>query len=311
LTIEDRQNEEYFVLRIAAAARLYTLSKKLNNASIMLNVVLMTTITFASLALNSDFLTKLISIEKIDISNWVAVTSILVLTLNNAFIGDKIDLYKEKAAKTQEEFDRQLFQLKWNDPLVGRRIRTEDITKHGEWLIRKNGDSKFRDWYPTPSTDLSMAKQILICQNSCLFWDTSLRNKVNTIIILFGFLIISLAILFALALDLTTTSIITNIVALLGPLCDYGFSTYKKNKDSIENNEHLIECVTTTINNAYNLSDAQLNDMILQIQDQLFIKRKSDWTIPDALYKLLRNSHESIMGRSAEELAKILEGKTP
>jgi hypothetical protein len=277
----------------------------------MLNVVLMTVITFISLALNSEFLTNLISIQKIDISNWVAITSILVLTLNNAFIGDKIDLYKEKAAKAQEEFDRGLFGLKWNEPLVGRRIRTEDIAKHGEWLIRKMGDAKFRNWYPTPSSDLPIGKQILICHNSCLSWDTSLRNKINSAIVISSILITFSAAAFALALNLTITSVITNIVALLGPIYDYSFNTYKKNISSIENNERLIDCITTTINNADNLSSDQINDMTKQIQDQLYIKRKSDWTIPDSLYKLLRNSHESLMGRSAEELARKLEGRTP
>lgn len=270
----------------------------------------MTIVTFVSLALNSDIITKLLNIDKIDISNWVAITSILVLTLNNVFIGDQIDSYKEKAAKIQEELDRKLFGLDWNEPLAGRRVRTEDITKHGEWLIRKNGDTKFRDWYPTPSSNLSISKQVLICQNSCLSWDTSLRNRVNTIILIIGILIIFSAVVFASALNLTTTSITTNIVALLGPICDYGFSTFKENKASIENNERLLECVSTTIEQANNLTDAQIKDMTIKIQDQLFTKRKTDWSIPDALYKILRNSHEKIMGSSSEEIAKNLEDKT-
>jgi len=311
LTIKNRQNEDYFILRLAASSRLYSLSKKLNNASIMLNVVLMTIVTFISLALNSEYLTKLANIEKIDISNWVAVISILVLTLNNSLIGDKIELFKEKAAKVQDEVDRQLFGLTWNEPLAGRRVRAEDITKHGEWLIRKGGNTRFRDWYPVPSDNLSIPKQVLICQNSCLSWDVSLRNRVNIIILALGILITFTAVGFALALDLTTTTVITNIVALLGPVYDYGFNTYKANKASIENNERLLECVTTTINQARNSTDTQINNIVIQIQDQLFIKRKSDWSIPDSLYKVLRNSHENIMGKSSTELANILNGKTP
>jgi len=64
VSIEHKQNEDYFILRLAASSRLYTLSKKLNNASIMLNVVLMTIVTFVSLALNSETITKLLNIEK-------------------------------------------------------------------------------------------------------------------------------------------------------------------------------------------------------------------------------------------------------
>ncbi|MFS2160655.1 S-4TM family putative pore-forming effector [Pseudomonas sp. Pseusp122] len=311
MTIQNVQNKDHILLRIAAASRMYSIGKKFNNASLMLNVVLMSTITFLSLALNTETFSKFLGVDKMDISSWVAIASIIVLTLNNLFIGDQIDECKEKAAKIQDEVDRELFDLKWNQPLAGKPAQIADITKHGDWLIKKHGKQRFRDWYSLTSDKLTKSQQALICQNSCLSWDSSLRGKVNIVLLIIGVTIFVSATCFSLFLNLKTTSILTNIIGLLGPISDYGYTTYKSNKDSIENNNRLLEYVTEAINSANSVTEPELKQLVEKIQDQMFVKRKSDWPIPDKLYRMLRSSHENIMINSSAELERKFESRTP
>ncbi|MFL6875913.1 S-4TM family putative pore-forming effector [Pseudomonas marginalis] len=311
MTIQSLQNREHIILRIAASSRMYSIGKKFNNASLMLNVVLMSLFTFLSLALNTETFSKLIGVEKIDISSWVAILSITVLTLNKLLISNQIDSFKERAAKIQDSVDRELFGLEWNHPLAGKPPKIEDIAKHGEWLIRKHGEKKYRDWFSLSSDRLTISQQALICQNSCLSWDSSLRGSVNIGILIIGIAILASALCFALALDLNMTSILANITGLMGPIVDYGYTTYKANRDSIQNNERLLEHVTNAINSANKFSEQELKKLVENIQDQMLVKRKSDWPIPDRIYKLFRNSQENTMRRSSSELERLFEERAP
>lgn len=269
----------------------------------MLNVVMMTALTFLSIGLNSEELSKYFNFQQRDYSNWLAVASIIVLTIDKLIIGEKIDSTRETAAKIQEKFDRGLFDLGWNSALAGSQPRTEDIIKHGEWYLNKHTEAKLRDWYAVENNAIPHKFQILICQNSSLYWDASLRQKINYIVVILGLLIFATALILCLAFDLSTSAIVTNLTALLGPVLDYGYKTLKENKSSIANSERLLECLEQSLTIATQTkSDAEIYKSIEAIQDQLYVKRKSDWLIPDLFYKILRNSDENIMRQTTRQL---------
>lgn len=269
----------------------------------MLNVVMMTALTFLSIGLNSEELSKYFNFQQRDYSNWLAVASIIVLTIDKLIIGEKIDSTRETAAKIQEKFDRGLFDLGWNSALAGSQPRTEDIIKHGEWYLNKHTEAKLRDWYAVENNAIPHKFQILICQNSSLYWDASLRQKINYIVVILGLLIFATALILCLAFDLSTSAIVTNLTALLGPVLDYGYKTLKENKSSLANSERLLECLEQSLTIATQTkSDAEIYKSIEAIQDQLYVKRKSDWLIPDLFYKILRNSDENIMRQTTRQL---------
>lgn len=301
--IKTKQNTHQNIQKIAAFRRLYSIAKKYNNGYVMLNVVMMTALTFLSIGLNSEEFSSYFNFQQRDYSNWLAVASIIVLTIDKLFIGEKIDSVRETAAKIQEKFDRGLFDIGWNNALAGSQPRTEDIIKHGEWYLKKHTNAKLRDWYAVESDSVPHKFQILICQNSSLYWDASLRQKINYIVIIVGIFIFASALISCLAFDLSTSAILTNLTALLGPILDYGYNTLKENKASIANSERLLECLELSLNDTTQKgSDAEIYKSIEAIQGQLFVKRKSDWLIPDFFYKILRNSDENIMRLTTRQL---------
>lgn len=303
MAIKDKQNTYENIQKIAAFRRLYSIAKKYNNGYVMLNVVTMTVLTFLSIGLNSEELAKYFNFQQRDYSNWLAVASIIVLTIDKLIIGEKIDSTRELAAKVQEKFDREIFNLGWNSALAGSPPRIEDIVKHGEWYLRKNTDAKLRDWYAVECDAVQHKFQILICQNASLYWDASLRKKINYAVLIFGILIFAAALILCFAFDLSTSAIVTNLTALLGPILDYGYNTLKENKASISNSERLLECLDQSLTNAVqNHNDTEIYKSIEAIQDQLYVKRKSDWLIPDFFYKILRNSDEDVMRLTTHQL---------
>lgn len=307
MKIRIKQNTELCLVKLAAARRLYTISKQASNAYLMLSVVLVSILTFLSIALNSEWAVNYLSIKKLDISNWVAITSIIVLTIDKIILADWIESAKENAAKIQEQLDRQLFRFAWNSPLLGSKPAPELIAKHGLWLLDRKGTKPFQDWYPLTNDSLPLSYQILICQNACLFWDVNLREKTNTALLLLGIIIFTTALVSSVLADLSVTSAVTNLVALSGPIADYGYSTYSKNKKSIDSTKRLLNCVSeaiTSTEKSHLIED--LHATCEKIQDQLFLKRKDDWPVPDSLYYILRNSDEKAMSYSSKELEENL-----
>lgn len=269
----------------------------------MINIVMMTILTFLSIGLNSEFLAKKFNFTQVDYSSWLAIASIVVLTIDKLIIGNRIDANREKAAKIQDLFDRGLFKLDWNSPLAGPLPRIEDIVRHGEWYLQKNTNAKLLDWYAIKSDHTPHYIQVLICQNSSLYWDANLREKINYVVIIGGILIMTGALALCLYFDLSTSAILTNFTALLGPVLDYGYNTLKENKASVEHAQRLLDCIEQSIVDAEkNQSEEFMRRAVESIQDQLFVKRKSDWLIPDFFYKVLRNSDEAVMRQSTQQL---------
>lgn len=308
--IRSKQNDHYYLVRFAAARRLYTLAKQGQNAYLMLNVVLVSIMAFLSIILNSNMVGSYFGFETMDISKLVAVISVVVLTLDKFLVAERIEKYKEDAARIQEQADRKLYGFEWNAPLAGSAPNSAVVTKHGEWLLKKKGTKPFEDWYALRDDKLIHPYQVLICQNACLSWDANLRSKVNSSILILGLIIFGSALGLSIFLNLSTYSVLTNLVALAGPVVNYGYTVYANNKKTIENNNRLRDHLTDAID-ASKQEETAILKLCQMVQDQLYIIRRDSWPIPDTLYGWFRNREESVMVDSAADLeSQLLEKQT-
>ena len=306
--IRTKQNDHYFLVRLAAARRLYTLAKQGQNFYFMLNVVLVSILAFLSIALNSAVVGDYFDFEPIDISKLVAVSSVIVLTLDKFLVTGMIEKHMEEAAKIQDQADRKLFGFEWNAPLAGSAPNSALVAKHGEWLLKKKGKAPFENWYALRDDKLIHPYQILICQNACLSWDTNLRSKVNNALLIAGLVIFGAALGLSIYLDLSTANALTNLAALAGPVADFGYTVYVGNKKTIEDTTRLIDHLTDAIESPTH-NESELLKMCRMVQDQLYIKRRDSWPIPDSLYQWLRDREENVMVNSAVDLESQLLAK--
>lgn len=299
--IRTRQNDHYFLVRFAAARRLYTLAKQGQNVYFMLNVVLISVLAFLSIALNSAAVGKYFNFEPIDISKLVAVASVIVLTLDKFLVTGIIEKHKEEAAKIQDQADRKLFGFEWNAPLAGSAPNAALVAKHGEWLLKKKGKAPFENWYALRDDKLIHPYQIIICQNACLSWDANLRSKVNNALLIAGLVVFGAALGLSIYLDLSTANVLTNLTALAGPVVGFGYTAYIGNKKTIEDTQRLTDHLTDAIESPTN-TESDLLKLCQMVQDQLYINRRDSWPIPDSLYQWFRDRDESVMVDSAVDL---------
>lgn len=303
----DLQNSDLSINRLAAARELYSTSKFYNNFYLTMNVFVTFCFAFISLLLSLEVVSSFLNLPNINLASWVAVYSIAIMTFDKVFIVRAIDSTRELAAKIQEQFDRSLYGLEWNYFLTGDEPRAELVNHYGSIYIRNNQYHSLYNWYPETLSEISTPKLALICQSSSLGWDVSLREKINIALLLLALFLFVAALTACIYFDLTVSIAAIYVASLSGPTIEYIYTSYRSNLASINNSKKLINLVTNIVDEAANgATDERLIYLVEMIQSQIFIKRKTDWLIPDIFYKFFKTNFENNMIFSAGEIEKKL-----
>ena len=103
----------------------------------------------------------------------------VIWSIISIFLQTFIHTRSTQAAKVQEQFDTQLYNLPWNSDLVGEKIAPELIQDASRRLKSKAG---LQDWYvnwtaavQVPNTEHWVC--VLKCQRENLIWDWRIRKK--------------------------------------------------------------------------------------------------------------------------------------
>lgn len=104
---------------------------------------------------------------------WAVLATAVFLIINGAtFLRGKKKT--DIAANIQEQFDIALFKLQWQALSKGDKIPIDDIVK----LAKDCKRTDLTDWYSNEVTaDISHSNAVLLCQDSNLIWDASLRKR--------------------------------------------------------------------------------------------------------------------------------------
>ena len=113
---------------------------------------------------------------------------------------------KEQAAKIQECFDTDVFDLDWDNVVVGSRPDIGIIAEKSSKFDRKNPNyTGFYDWYTPKAANYTYPHSIVLCQQQNLCWDNYLRKPLIYYsflscigIILFIIIFVIIALLFVL-----------------------------------------------------------------------------------------------------------------
>lgn len=277
--IIDRENESASIEKLAAQREIYSIAKLLFILQTLFAVVILVLLSFSQLLF-----------QCIDFTLIIATISLLAVIIDYG-LELKINKLKELGAKVQEHFDTYVLQLNWNSILCLDKPEYDLIHNYYEKHKEKNDISQFINWYEPEIHKVDENVARLICQKTNCIYDKSIRKRYNTVVMWTGIVTISLIILFTIFSGLTLAKILLTIIFPSIPILQWTLRNIHSNNQSILTLEQLNSLINSNWEQAKNGLNIA-NSTLRQIQDGIFLNRKSSPLIPDYVYNKMRSKLE-------------------
>lgn len=286
--ISIRQNEQTFLDRLAAQRHLYSQAKTLSNILCFICILIPVGLAIVKVVFPAyTILPKLIVVYS------------FAATLIRIWLKDLTSKKKVLAARIQQLFDCELFSLEWNKALCGSIPQPEDVHSSSKGASY----DKLNDWYEPIVSQLPPSVGSLVCMRTNVIYDQSLRKSYA--LLCYSITVLSMILVICFGLYKNTgmwDAFLYGIVPLM-PLVTWGIDFYKQHNANMD-----------ALNNVYSLIDKGFNEAssdhsvaqktLEEIQNFIFLHRKSSYFIPDLFYKALRNKNEENACYGAKEICK-------
>lgn len=205
-----------------------------------------------------------------------------------------------KAAKIQEQFDLNIYNLEWNKISIWNKLSYEYISEAKNKYIWNINELK--NWYSDVST-LPIWFAIIICQRSNLFWDLKLRKYFSYTIILLMILIFLIHFSISYFLNIWASLFVYWFLLSSFPAIIIWINEVKENYEIINSKRELENIILKLIDNKPN--EPSFKDL-RNIQDKIYELRKKWALIPEFWYNFFKEKFENNMINGNEYYKKIL-----
>lgn len=233
----------------------------------------------------------------------------LIFFIINHFILEYTSNCKKKAARIQEEYDTNLFNMEWNEIVAGKKTPISESIAYAQKHLTTEGDDGLHNWYLNAPMNVSAPLMIMLCQSKNMGWDAGLKRKTST------FLSIILAlniIMFAITFIFTNPTYLQFIafIAILLPTYQFYYRYVSENKKSVARADELRTLVENTLRqvvkeHAYDTKTLEKQSRL--VQDQIFNYRATGNPVPDFMHSRNRTKDEELYNRIFEEYSSQLQ----
>lgn len=218
----------------------------------------------------------------------MTLISAIWLILHRIFLQEIEKKNVKNAAKIQEEFDERVFQLNWNETLVGTRIEKEEIKELCQSF--KGDKEKLKDWYPGLNASHHFLN-VLIAQRTNVKWDINLRKFYTVLLAIIIIVYLVLIITIGMVTNLSLQTFLLSFLVPSLPLLLHMAETLNSHKQRYQSLESIVSKLTKEINN---FSSEGVKTKCREFQDAIFIKRCDINTIPDKVYWIKRLTYDKL-----------------
>lgn len=210
----------------------------------------------------------------------------------------KIKKERVLAAKIQQQFDCNVFELQWNKYTFGAQPSLEDIHSN----IKSSNDEDFINWYDREVDTVDRMLAVIICQRINLTYDVALRKKfLSYITFICSIIFIAIMVVAFCKNEGLRTTIVFVVVPLI-PIIRWFFSTRKANSDNMEKCERIKKIIDDYLEE-YRNNGIVFNDIDLcEIQNCIYEHRKTAFKIPDFIYNKMRSKQEININNTVVDL---------
>lgn len=276
--LRKRQNDKNNIKRLAAQRRIYSKAKKINY--LIFGLVVLIPIVVSVLTT----IPSLVFLQNPNVTLLLHAYTVFMVFLQY-FLTTHIEKMKKHAAYIQLESDMKVFDLKWNDCLLGPKVdNTELVVKEFDKFPKKDL-SDLNNWYDLSELEKKKREEVIrICQRQNLQWNSTLYKRINigfNILIWGSFGIFVFIIPFFRLNMAQMINSAVNFIPLITWILDVN-KNYQKNKNILDELKKLIS------NKGYS------NILAVMIEAKFTEYRQNDSLIPDWLYSLFRRKDNKI-----------------
>ena len=281
-----RENLQSNIDRLDAQRHLYIKAKRYTIASLVLCVVVPVLTSFA----------KVLFPGVEPLIKGAIVYSFAALFFKQ-FLSSQVSSYRNLAARIQQLFDCELFNLSWNEPLCGKKPQPEEIhdAKTGKNLTKLN------NWYEPVIGQLPQKYGVIVCMRTNVTYDQKLRRTFSWIVeaLIVGALIFVFSIGFKQNDNMWDWFL--NALVPLSPIISWFIDIWKQNNNNIEALNKLQTLIDKSLNVAINHQEIPVSDLD-RIQNFIFVHRNTSYIIPESIYNMLRKKTENAAKYSAQQI---------
>lgn len=236
-------------------------------------------------------------------ATWAAFVGMVVSIADVALLDPLQKTFRERGAKTQEEFDCAVLDLPWNDLLADARVSPEAIHEAAK-KYRNDPKAPVEDWYPTVVDELPLYQARIICQRASTWWDAKLRRRyANSIYVTLGAVSLFVVVI-GLINQMSLDKFVLAVLAPLTPAILWASREARRHNEVAKVSERLADHGLAVWRKLVSgqMNERQATETSRRVQDLLFIRRYESPFVVDWVYRLLREQYEDEMNAGAQAM---------
>lgn len=205
----------------------------------------------------------------------------------------------KQAATVQEQLDIELFDLPWNQVLVGNKVAPEII--HSTERASKENRERFRNWY-SDTGSIPYPLDVLLCQRANTVWDWRLRRHYAARIGWLTGAVLAVDVIVSLLLKQSFSDFLLSLFIPTLPVLTQGVENFLAHRESAAEKEELAHRIGALWDIGMREPEAVTREQCRQIQDRIYALRKDGPLVPDKWYHWLKKDYQLDMDITAQDL---------
>jgi hypothetical protein len=198
-----------------------------------------------------------------------------------------------QGAIIQEQFDTELYNMKWNDVLCKDKLSIDTI----QGLSSKYSKNDLSNWYSS-KIDSAIPNEIavILCQRINFSWEITQRKK----FVLFLSMLTGLYYLTYIAIGFKNNIGFYDLLVILSPSISflvYGVMNILSLNGHIKSKNETLRIIDNELENYKSQRAIPTNEKLRQIQDVIFNERTVPEKVPDWFYRLNKTKNEDFIDK--------------
>lgn len=233
----------------------------------------------------------------------LALASIVLLLLEIGLATHVQRDWVKTAARIQEQFDTEVFQLPWNPFVVGSRVDPEVIRSVTRKPITAAQRKGLEGWYEHCVGSVPLPLGRLVCQRTNITYDMRVRRTYSAGLLFTAVLLVVLLLYRGLHEGLTVPDLLLTVLVPFTPLAAFVLREHRKQADTVESLTTMKSEVDKLWAKALKAPhSAELAQDSRNLQDAIYRNRTSNPLVYDWVYWLMRKLNEDSARHAAETL---------